>query len=85
MSTPTPETDAACWMPDWEGYRGEIIDSNFARRLEQQRDAARKDAELMAEALDCFQDVGLCKAFRDMADSSLTAHVELLKQENRQA
>jgi len=27
----TPETDAACWMQEWEGYRGEIINSNFAR------------------------------------------------------
>jgi len=47
MSTeiqPTPETDAACWMQDWEGYRGEIVHSNFARKLERERDEAMREA-----------------------------------------
>jgi hypothetical protein len=42
----TPETDANCWMQTWEGYPGEIINSNFARRLERERDAAREEAAM---------------------------------------
>ncbi len=38
---PTPETDAACWMQD----DCEIINSNFARRLERERDEAKAYAQ----------------------------------------
>lgn len=46
MSTPapnnwTPRTDKACWMQDWEGYRGEIVNSNFARQLERELNEAK--------------------------------------------
>lgn len=94
MSTPTPETDAAIAECGVNGPQKELH-GNFAARLnlmieharlmEQQRDAARKDADDLAEALDCFRDVGLCKAFHDMMRSSLASHRRLCKLENRQA
>jgi hypothetical protein len=36
----TPMTDANCWSQDADIYRGEIINSNFARRLERELNAA---------------------------------------------
>ena len=72
----TPETDVEIWTDE---FGGECINTDFARDLERQRDAAREDAERLAEALECFMDVGLCKAFRDMTDKALVAHEAITK------
>ncbi len=96
MSTPTPETDAAIVeIEDEEATRKSGSDvtavlkrwvrPNLARKLEQQRDAARKDADELAEALECFLDIGLCKAFHDRMRQSLASHRRLCKLENRKS
>ncbi len=84
MSTPTPETFAA--FADYhEGRTGKKQLYDRMAQLEQQRDNARKDADDLAEALYCFNDVGLCKAFHDQQKSALTSHAKLCKLEGRRA
>ncbi len=61
------------------------VSPDFARKLERERDAARRDADALAEALYCFNDAGLCKAFRDQMGLSLKSHGKLCKMENRPA
>jgi hypothetical protein len=49
----TPMTDANCWSQDADIYRGEIINSNFARRLERELNEANAITEKQAEMLTC--------------------------------
>jgi hypothetical protein len=42
---PTPETDAAIWLYYDNGQPFEVIDTDFARKLERERDEARTDLE----------------------------------------
>jgi len=45
---PTPETDKMC---QWSDSNGWIVDIDFARRLERERDEAREYADKLAQGL----------------------------------
>ena len=56
MSTPaqrpTPETDSAQHANRWEGYPVcNMVDADFARKLERERNEAREQLEAMREAI----------------------------------
>ena len=44
---PTPETDAAIWLYYDNGQPFEVIDTDFARKLERERDEAREEIEAL--------------------------------------
>lgn len=60
MNTPTPETDSEAYKTWTEGncgmgdeYADEVVDANFARKLERERNQLRKVCDELAFHLAC--------------------------------
>jgi hypothetical protein len=45
----TPETDARAWSDHSEGILHEVVEASFARKLERERDEARKELKHITE------------------------------------
>lgn len=45
----TPETDSRAWSDHSEGILHEVVEASFARKLEQERDEARKELKHITE------------------------------------
>jgi hypothetical protein len=51
----TPETDKNTWSDSSEGIFTEVVSSDFARKLERERDEAREVARLLKSTLDLIK------------------------------
>ena len=47
----TPETDARAWSDHSEGILHEVVEANFARKLERERDEAREKIKRQANRI----------------------------------
>jgi hypothetical protein len=51
----TPETDKNTWSDSSEGIFNKVVSSDFARKLERERDEAREVARLLKYTLDLIK------------------------------
>jgi hypothetical protein len=51
----TPETDKNTWSDSSEGILYKVVTSDFARKLERERDEAREVARLLKSTLDLIK------------------------------
>jgi len=51
----TPETDKNTWSDSSEGILYNVVTSDFARKLERERDEAREVARLLKSTLDLIK------------------------------
>ncbi|HEY9276461.1 MAG TPA: hypothetical protein VIO63_04850 [Candidatus Nanopelagicaceae bacterium] len=51
----TPETDKNTWSDSSEGILYKVVTSDFARKLERERDEAREVARLLKATLDLIK------------------------------
>ena len=89
MNTPTKPTFHAHgkdWFPHTLGDPMSCEPDDLARDLERElnialaeRDAAREDAERLADALRTFNEVGRCPAFIAEKDAAIAAHEAIAK------
>ena len=63
----------------WDGEVCRHDPERAIDRLMQERDAAREDAERLADALMTFNEVGRCPAFITEKDAALAAHEAIAK------
>ena len=71
--TDTPETDAmeyfdAMCSPD------RVVEADFARKLERERDEAREQRNRLAEALEYILGIGLTEKTKAKAEKALQIH-----------